>query len=80
MEYHQIYCNTCQDTFKPLVATSPSELLHPDYDECERVAGVCNAESLQAFHHIHQGPGHELKTRTVEGDPVPAWYADKVNS
>lgn len=60
--YYQLRCATCDELFKPLVATKPGDLLHPDYDKT--VHDGLNLESsiglLRAFNDKHQG--HALET------------------
>lgn len=64
--YYQLHCATCDELFKPLVATSPEELLHPDYDNPD--SGGYNLEllmeSLQTFHEAHGG--HALEAIDAE--------------
>lgn len=59
MIWLELRCNTCGETFMPLVATTPNELLRPDYDRCKEQAGESNADRLEAFHGEHRG--HELE-------------------
>ncbi len=62
--YYQLRCSTCDELFKPLCATTPDELLHPDYDDPDS-GGYYNLESLmeslRLFHDTHKG--HALKGR-----------------
>lgn len=62
-EYYQLLCEECKEEFKPLLATSPNELLYPDYEESEKEGGVLNTESLRRFHEHHRH--HALTTRTA---------------
>jgi hypothetical protein len=57
--YYRLDCITCKETFKPIVATNPAELLYPDYDECEEQAGIHNRDALWRFHQQHYG--HDLE-------------------
>jgi hypothetical protein len=53
-EYYQLVCKTDGEIFKPLLATSPDELLAPDYELTAEEAGVMNADSLRSFHKRHR--------------------------
>lgn len=61
MVYYALRCETCQETFKPLLATEPGELLCPIYDDtCPCCGGTRHKESmnmgqLEDFHHKHAG-------------------------
>lgn len=51
-------CATCDELHKPLCATTPDELLHPDYDDAGDYDGWNMEglmEGLRAFHERHQG-------------------------
>ena len=51
--YYQLRCITCNETFKPVLATLPGELLVPDFEEAVEHAGTYGAEALRHFHSIH---------------------------
>jgi hypothetical protein len=52
--YYQLVCKTCDEIFKPMLATSPDELLYPDYEATAEEAGTMNADSLRSFHERHR--------------------------
>lgn len=53
--YFKLTCYTCKEAFEPLRATSPGELLSPDYEDEYSGAGTNNLESLRSFHEKHRG-------------------------
>jgi hypothetical protein len=55
LEYYYLYCETCKERFQPLLATSPEELLYPDYEDFH--GGTNNLESLRSFHERHRSHG-----------------------
>lgn len=61
MIYYALRCETCQENFKPLLATEPGELLNPDYETtCPCCGGTVHDESrnmrtLRQFHEKHAG-------------------------
>ncbi len=57
MAYFYLYCETCKERFDPLLATSPDEMLYPDYED--EHGGTNNLESLRSFHEKHRG--HSLE-------------------
>jgi hypothetical protein len=66
MNYFQLRCADCFErknddhTFMALLSTEEHELLHVDWEECEKDAGVTNTDSLRNFHKRHEG--HRLVT------------------
>jgi hypothetical protein len=65
VKYYVLRCVTCDETFPPLVATDPDELLCPEYDEITPML----AERLSDFHNRHAG--HQLRAvDNVDGDPL----------
>lgn len=55
MSYYQLVCETHDEEFKPVLATSPEELLAPDYEDAAQESGRLNAERLEEFHQKHSG-------------------------
>jgi hypothetical protein len=73
MTYYMLKCQTCKIAFRPLLASSPDELLFPDYDEVRDTCGNMNADNLERFHDEHEG--HRLKAvidSTVDPPSLPA--------
>lgn len=58
--FFQLHCFTCNETFKPIVATVAGELNAPDYDGLERDMGPLFADKLREFHRQH-GLGHDTR-------------------
>ena len=62
--YYQLRCATCDELHKPLCATTPTELLAPDYEDSTGGGSPYNMEGLleglRMFHKRHAG--HALET------------------
>jgi hypothetical protein len=59
MTYYQLRCCTCGESFWPVVATNPNELLAPDFEQMKQQAGSVNADLFHEWFALHSG--HDLQ-------------------
>jgi hypothetical protein len=52
---YELRCESCRETFGPVICTKRNELLQPDYDELDLVVGVVLRTELERFHDKHDG-------------------------
>jgi hypothetical protein len=84
MDYFELICETCDETFKPFLGDRPGELLHPhgfdDHELCRGRDCDCRNQdtavaAVRAFHQNHAG--HSLAERIYQRGEQPCAQQEK---